>query len=110
MTEEFPPLIYVDLIKVTPMSYDNYSNTKGRGFADPQTRYRAYMDSFQPWRWVAKSGDNQKAMARSSERYFNKTDALHAIHLLFGSGSNVFLRQAEFGNENLRRPSAEVPF
>ena len=56
----------------------------------------------QRWYWVAKSGDNQKVLARSSERYTNYGDCLHAVHLLFGDGTSVYRRQAERGDVMLR--------
>jgi hypothetical protein len=56
----------------------------------------------QRWFWVAKNGGNQKRLARSTETYTNKADCIEAIYALFGDGSNVYLRQAEIGNVNLR--------
>lgn len=105
MTDEFPPLVYVDLIEIEPMTFDQHSD-RYRGFADPQARYAAYLDKFQPWRVVVKSGDNQRKMFRSTERYFNRADALHAIELCFANKSNVYLREAEKGIRPLRMAAA----
>lgn len=79
---EFPPLVYVDL-KQAPKRL----TFKGRQ---------------QRWYWVALSGDNFRVLARSSERYTNRNDAVKAIHLLFGDHVNVYLRQSEQGNQVLR--------
>lgn len=100
---EFPPLIYVDLIKDQPLPREEYVpdhrvETKGEWDA----AYRQYVERFQPFRLLVKSGDNQEPLFRSTEAYFNKADAIHAAHLAFGSGSNVYLRQHEKGNQNLR--------
>lgn len=86
---EFPPLIYVDVVYTECPQ----SPHKGTG-RDPER--------WQPWRVVVKSGDNQKTLFVSSESYFNRADALHAAMLAFGTGSNVYLRQAEHGNQVLR--------
>jgi uncharacterized protein YegP (UPF0339 family) len=74
------PVIYVDLIK-------------------------SKLPRKQPWRWVAKSAGNQKKLATSGESYSNLQDALDAIALVWGDGTNVFLRQSEKGNIALRRPA-----
>lgn len=58
----------------------------------------------QKWRWVALNAGNQKILARSSERYFNRGDCLAAIEQLFGEGSIVYKREAEVGNQLLRHP------
>jgi hypothetical protein len=84
---EFPPLIYVDLI--------NVPEPKSRKLIPGRPRW-------QPWRVVILSGDNQRRLFRGSERWTNKQDALDAISLVFGSGSNVYLRMAETGNLALR--------
>lgn len=82
MSNEFPPLIYVDIKRAALPSI-----RRGR----PQR-----------WYWVAKSADNQEKLARSSERYTNHEDCLAAIAQLFGSGTNVYLREQEQGNQVLR--------
>jgi uncharacterized protein YegP (UPF0339 family) len=74
-----PPVIYVDLVK-------------------------SKLPRKQPWRWVAKSAGNQRKLATSGEWYSNLQDALDAIALVWGDGTNVFLRQSEKGNVALRRP------
>lgn len=56
----------------------------------------------QNWRWRAINGDNQKRMATSGEAYTNKQDCLDAIAQLFGSETNVYLRESEHGNVALR--------
>lgn len=61
----------------------------------------------QGWRWVAKNADNQKKLARSSERYTNRQDALDAVVQLFGTDTNVFKREAEKGNVTLRLAATE---
>jgi hypothetical protein len=80
---DFPPVIFVDLVK-------------------------SKLPRRQPYRWVAKSGDNYRKLATSGEWYSNKNDAVSAIHLLFGDGSNVYLREAEQGNELLRFAVSEL--
>lgn len=86
---EFPPVVFVDIFKTNPPRY----RSKARR---------------QPWRWNALSAGNFEILA-SGEAYTNRSDALAAIQLLFGAGSNVYLRQAELGNVLLRRavPSGE---
>lgn len=85
---EFPPLIYVDLV--------NVPEPKVRKLIPGRTRW-------QPWRVVILSGDNMRRLFRGSERWTNKQDALDAIALVFGSRSNVYLRQSGVGNQLLRR-------
>lgn len=65
-----PTLIYVELKKSTR----------------PWSTKRA-----QKWSWTASNGGNNRVLARSSEHYTNKADALAAIQALFGNTSNVFL-------------------
>jgi hypothetical protein len=85
---EFPPLIYVDLIEVR--------EPKARKLLGPvRTRW-------QPWRVSILSGNNMRRLFRGSERWTNRQDALDAIALAFGGGSNVYLREAEHGNQVLR--------
>lgn len=86
---EFPPVLFVD-IKRAPLS---------------RLPFRQ-----QRWYWVCKSADNQRKLARSTERYTNRQDALDAIYLLFRPGTTVYLRRREadgwpteiLGNEALR--------
>lgn len=85
MTEEFPPVIYIDVYQTKP---------RARNAGRPQT-----------WRWRALSEGNRKKLASSGEAYINLADCLHAIELLFGNGSNVYLRQHEQGNRALRMSS-----
>ena len=82
MTEEFATLVYIDL---------------------KRSENRWPLKRPQRWSWVALSGDNFRVLARSSESYTNKGDCLDAVALLFGDGTNVFLRQSEKGNVALRR-------
>lgn len=56
----------------------------------------------QPWRSVVKSGDNEEVLFVSSESYHNRADALHAIDLAFGTQANVYRRESEHGNFELR--------
>lgn len=60
----------------------------------------------QRWHWTAKSAGNQRVLARSSEKYTNRDDCVHAIELLFAATSTVFLREAEVGNRLLRQAAA----
>lgn len=97
------PVIYVDLIEEQPKTFDEYCNLyPGATVGWLNTRWRAYQDKFQPWRVVVKSGDNRKALFRSTERYFNRADAIHAAELAFADRSNVYLREAEQGDRVLR--------
>lgn len=57
----------------------------------------------QGWRWVAKNADNQRTLARSSERYTNREDCLAAVEQLFGPATTVFKREAEMGDVVLRQ-------
>lgn len=86
--------VYVDLIEVKPRK-----QRAGEGI----DTYQLYLDHFQPWRWVAKNAANHKKLARSSERYFNREDALAAAEQLFSAATTVFKREAEMGNVLLRQ-------
>jgi uncharacterized protein YegP (UPF0339 family) len=79
---EFAPVVYVDVYETRPPRY--------RGKARRQ-----------PWRWNARNANNNEIMA-SGEAYTNEADALAAVEQLFGSGTNVYLRQHERGNQVLR--------
>lgn len=91
--------VFVDLIEMKPRKQrDDESNED----------YSAYIEtSFQPWRWVAKNAGNQKKLARSSERYFNREDALAAAEQVFSAATTVFKREAEMGNVLLRQGQAQ---
>jgi len=104
MTRGATPLVYVDLIKEPPKTYGQFvaAHPARRFAAGAGAAYRTYIDNFQPWRVLIRSGDNYEPLFRSTERYFNEADARHAIELAFGPGSNVYLRQAEHGNVELR--------
>lgn len=112
---EFPPLIYVDLIKDEPLNIEQYRTQYHYGYgAEQEKELRSayngrYLKKFQPWRVLIKSGDNQEPLFRSTESYFHEADARHAVDLAFGPGSNVYLRASEKGNELLRAavPNAE---
>lgn len=80
------PLIYVDL-QYTP---------KPDGFDGHR---------WQPWSIMVCSGDNHEALFRSTERYTNRADAVHAAQIAFGAQSNVYLREHEKGNVELRLAS-----
>lgn len=47
----------------------------------------------QVWRWRAINAGNGRILAQSSEAYTNEGDAIDAIDELFGSRSDVWLRQ-----------------
>lgn len=104
MSNEFPPLIYVKLIKMVPLSFEQHFN-RFRGSVDPRAKYDAYLENFQPFRVIVKSGDNQEPLFKGTERWKHRRDALHAIDLAFGIGSNVYLQEHEKGNVLLRRAS-----
>jgi uncharacterized protein YegP (UPF0339 family) len=55
----------------------------------------------QPWRWRATSGSNHRILA-SGEGFANEADCVASVQLLFGDKSNVYLRQAEQGDQVLR--------
>lgn len=99
-------LIYVDLIEEKLLDREEWwDEVRGKEFpteADIDNAYRAYRLAFQPWRILVKSGDNYKALFKSTERYNNEADARHAADIAFGPHSNVYLRQAEHGNVALR--------
>jgi hypothetical protein len=102
-------LIFVDLIETPPIPRELYfANHPGEDAEALADSYRAYLQHYQPWHSLVKSGDNQKPLFKSTERYFNRDDAVHAIELGFAGNSNVYLREAEHGNVALRlaNPSA----
>jgi hypothetical protein len=110
------PLIYVDLIEEQPMSRDEWSKETRRCPAAAEDndvcdicdrRYGEYLEQFQPWRLMILSGDNHKDLFRSTERYFNEADARRAADIGFGANSNVYLRQKEHGNVELRLATGE---
>lgn len=108
MAQGFPPLIYVDLIETPALSKTDFAeHLEVDKLADLDAAYDKYIDEYQPWRSLIKSGDNEKPLFRSTERYFNRADAIHAIQIGFGNNSNVYLREAEHGNVELRLASAE---
>lgn len=80
-----PPLVYVDLKK---------------------SKVRWPLKRNQPWYFVAINGRNMRRLARSTENYTNRADAVDAIWQLFANDSNVFLREAEHGNVNLRQATS----
>lgn len=96
-------LIYVDLVRDEPMTFEEFAIEWDNDGV--QVAYRTYRDRFQPWRLLIKSGLNQEPLFKSTESYFNKADAEHAARIAFASGSDVYLRQAEHGNELLRLAS-----
>lgn len=103
MSDTTPPRIYVDLMQQQPQSApDFYHDHEDEDIDVITAKYRAYLSRFQPWRVAIKSGDNERMLFMSSEHYFNETDARHAIELAFGTGSDVYLRQAEHGDQTLR--------
>jgi hypothetical protein len=67
-----------------------------------QSRRRWPLKRPQRFYWVALNGNNMRRLARSSETYTNRQDALDAVTELFGTESNVYKREAEMGNQLLR--------
>ncbi|AQT81989.1 hypothetical protein B1R94_26110 [Mycolicibacterium litorale] len=45
----------------------------------------------QRWRWVAVRAGNSRKLATSGEWYTNRADALEAIQILFGYGTDVYM-------------------
>lgn len=62
---------------------------------------------WQPWRTIVRSGDNMRALFRSSEAYTNRQDCIDAAQLAFGDDANVYLRETEHGNVELRLAASE---
>lgn len=62
---------------------------------------RSLLPRPQKWYWIAKSATNQKVLARSSERYTNRTDCIAAVRLLFSSAV-VYQRESEKGTVVVR--------
>lgn len=105
MPDNTPPLVFVDLIEDAPKSKSAFAaeDYSGEDVYHLDEHYQQYLDTkFQPWRVLIKSGDNEEPLFRSTERYFNKADAIHAIQLAFGPETDVYLRQHEQGNQVLR--------
>lgn len=100
-------LIYVDLLHTPPLSERAFDEIHARALmaAELDDNYQRYLATYQPWRLLVISGDNQKPLFRSTERYFNRADAINAADKAFGRGSNVYLREAEHGNVLLRLAS-----
>lgn len=97
------PLIFVDLIETPPIPREAFfASHPGEDAGDIADSYREYVKNYQPWHSVVRSGDNQEPLFRSTERYFNREDADHAIQLAFGNNSNVYLRETEQGDKLLR--------
>lgn len=101
MTEH--PVIFVDLVEEKPLSRPIFDETYGVTDDAGEKAYRDYLARFQPWRVIVRSGGNSKILFRSSERYFNERDAFHAARIAFGPDSDVYLRQANADNVELRR-------
>lgn len=70
------------------------------GRADDASRW-------QPWRLLVRAGGNNAALLRSTERYTNKGDAVHAAELAFGEDTTVILRQENQPNYQLRLAISE---
>lgn len=64
--------------------------------------YRTMFLRKREWRWRARNAGNQRLMATSAEGYRNLQDCLDAVEQLFGSGTDVYLRQAEHNDVELR--------
>ena len=100
------PLIYVDVLKDTPRTLEEFQyDNRGADVDDIAAEYRIYKERFQPYRIIVTSGDNHEPLFRSTESYFNRADAIHAAQIAFGRGSNVYLREHEKGNVQLRLAS-----
>lgn len=99
-------LIYVDLIESQPDTLEEFSAKMKSAAWDggPHREYADYLAKFQPWRSVIRSGDNQEPLFKSTERYFNQADAIHAIRIAFGNNAEVYLRRIgqDVGDECLR--------
>ena len=67
------PMIYVDLYQ-TPASKNPLRRRDQR------------------WRWRARNAHNNQILA-SGEAYTNHGDALHAINQLFGTQTDIYLRE-----------------
>lgn len=67
-----------------------------------QSKPRKVFRRAQTWRWRALNAGNSRVLAVSSENYTNRDDCVAAVRQLFGSRSDVYLRQAETGNVMLR--------
>lgn len=96
------PLIFCDLIEEKPRPRETFMVDSYLSDQIIDQEYADYLEHFQPWRILILSGDNHKELFRSTERYFNKADAEHAIDIAFANKSNVYLRQAETGDIELR--------
>jgi hypothetical protein len=103
MSDRDESLVYVDLIEEEPLTEGGFAQSIGVTVDElTADRYSLYVDRFQPFRLIVRSGGNQRTMFRSSERYHNRSDAERAAMVCFGPDSNVFLRQNEQGNLTLR--------
>jgi hypothetical protein len=74
-----------------------------------QSRPRKLLGRAQTWRWRARNGNNFRVLAVSSEAYTNYQDAVDTVTQLFGDSSNVYLRQKERGDVELRLSSNNPP-
>jgi len=81
-----PPLIYVDVYRCAP------GRRGSRG---------------QRWRWRAINAGNGRKLAAAGEAFTNEQDCIDSVTQLFGTGSNVYLRQAEHGDQVLRLAAGE---
>jgi hypothetical protein len=77
-----PPLVYVDLL-YTP-------------------KPEGYEGRWQPWRAMVLNGNNFEPLFMSTEAWTNRDDAMHTIWEVFGPGTDVYLREAERGDAELR--------
>lgn len=94
MPDAATPLIYVDLLEEEPLTEVAFAVHTGVQVDQlREGEYSRYINRFQPWRIIVRSGGNHKVLFRSAERYFNESDARHAVTLGFGLASNVLLRQ-----------------
>ncbi len=56
------------------------------------TAFWMYRDANQQWRWSLYAGNN-RMIANSGEAYHNKSDCLHAISIVRGSGDSPVYEQ-----------------
>lgn len=64
---------------------------------------------WQPWSVLILSGGNFEALFESTEHYTNRSDAIHAIDLVARPGANVYRREHEHGDVELRLASWFTP-
>lgn len=61
-----------------------------------------YQGRWQPWRAMVLNGGNFKPLFMTTEAYTNRQDLIDTIATAFGPNANVYLRESEHGNTELR--------